>query len=530
MADFSKWENSTGKEYLETSRVLTQAAHEALGGAPGTKPLVVDPFAGGGAIPLEALRVGADAFASDLNPVAVLLNKVVLEYIPKYGQRLADEVRKWGEWIKKEAEKELAEFYPKDPDGSTPIAYLWARTITCEGPGCGAEVPLMRSLWLAKKGSRSVALRMRPSPPRPLSPRERGNSHPEVEGPGRGARGEDIAFEIIDNAKPKDVGEGTVRRGSATCPVCGFTTPVTSIRRQLRTRRGGAADARLFCVVTTHPREQGRSYRLPTRRDMEAVQKATEELERRKERHRGRLSLVPDETISLNEIRRISVPIYGMVTWGDLFTPRQALALTTLARLVRECPLTPDQPSPPAPLPEGEGRDIEPISFVAGRNRQIPETLLQCARELRQQQTPAEEVLWMCVRKRQLLGAKFRRQHNVGRYIADFYCHEARLVVEADGGVHETRKEDDAIRDEWAHANGFTVLRFKNKDILNNTEYVLNAIVNAIAPSPPTPLPRGEGSVVDCHASNSPLPSGEGPGVRAELAIAVRTCLSFAFD
>jgi putative DNA methylase len=160
IADFANWDNSTKKEYLETSRALTQSAHESLGGAPGTKPLVVDPFAGGGSIPLEALRVGADAFASDLNPVAVLLNKVVLEYIPKYGQRLADEVRKWGEWVKQEAEKELREFYPKDPDGATPIAYLWARTITCEGPGCGAEVPLMRSLWLAKKESRSVALRI----------------------------------------------------------------------------------------------------------------------------------------------------------------------------------------------------------------------------------------------------------------------------------------------------------------------------------------------------------------------------------
>ena len=96
---------------------------------------MVDPFAGGGSIPLEALRVGADAFASDLNPVAVLLNKVVLEYIPKYGQRLADEVRKWGEWIKEQAEKELAEFYPKDPDGATPIAYLWARTIQVRRAG-----------------------------------------------------------------------------------------------------------------------------------------------------------------------------------------------------------------------------------------------------------------------------------------------------------------------------------------------------------------------------------------------------------
>ena len=141
IADFANWDNSTVAEYLETSRAITQAAHEALGGTPGTKPLVVDPFAGGGSIPLEALRVGADAFASDLNPVAVLLNKVLLEYIPKYGERLAAEVSKWGTWVGRRAEKELAKFYPKDGDGSTPVAYLWARTIRCEGPGCGVMVP-----------------------------------------------------------------------------------------------------------------------------------------------------------------------------------------------------------------------------------------------------------------------------------------------------------------------------------------------------------------------------------------------------
>ena len=99
IADFANWDNSTVREFLDTSRALTQAAHEGLGGVAGTRPLIVDPFAGGGSIPLEALRAGADAYASDLNPVAVLLNKVVLEYIPKYGQHLADEVRKWGEWI-----------------------------------------------------------------------------------------------------------------------------------------------------------------------------------------------------------------------------------------------------------------------------------------------------------------------------------------------------------------------------------------------------------------------------------------------
>ncbi len=211
IADFSNWDNSTDERYFSTARKLTQLAHESLGGELGTRPLVVDPFAGGGSIPLEALRIGADAYAIDLNPVAVLLNKVVLEYIPKYGKELVGEVRKWGQWVQEEAEKELAEFYPNDPDGATPIAYLWARTIRCEGPGCGAEVPLIRSLWLVKKGNRSVGLCLIPDKERKR-----------------------IDFKIIENAKPGDVKEGTVRRGSATCPVFGYTTSVDRVREQLK--------------------------------------------------------------------------------------------------------------------------------------------------------------------------------------------------------------------------------------------------------------------------------------------------------
>ncbi len=106
-------------------------------------PLVVDPCAGGGSIPLEALRLGCDAFASDLNPVACLILKVMLEDIPRHGPEFADELRKVGAQIKKQAEKELAEYYPPDPDGATPIAYLWARTVNCESPNCGAEIPLL---------------------------------------------------------------------------------------------------------------------------------------------------------------------------------------------------------------------------------------------------------------------------------------------------------------------------------------------------------------------------------------------------
>jgi adenine-specific DNA methylase len=312
IADFANWDNSTVAEYVATSRALTRSAHEVLGGAPSTRPLVVDPFAGGGSIPLEALRVGADAFASDLNPVAVLLNKVLLEYIPKYGKRLANEVGKYGGWVKEQAAKELAEFYPKDPDGATPIAYLWARTITCEGPGCGVEVPLMRSLWLAKKDNRSLALRLVPNTKKKC-----------------------VDLEILQNVRAKDVGEGTVRRGSASCPLCGFTTPVASVRRQLKRRKGGASDARMLCVVTTHPEEQGRFYRLPSDRDLEAVRSAERELQQLQRKHEGSLSLIPDERFPPSGLRRIQVPNYGIEAVGDMFTPRQALAIVVLAACVR---------------------------------------------------------------------------------------------------------------------------------------------------------------------------------------------------
>jgi REP element-mobilizing transposase RayT len=156
IADFANWDNSAKPAYLECARGLVRAAH---GEEP---PLVVDPFAGGGSIPLEALRMGCEAFASDLNPVACLILKVLLEDIPRHGPALADELRRVGKQIKDEAEKELAEFYPADPDGARPIAYLWARTVRCEAVGCGAEIPLMRSFWLCKKANRRRALRLRP--------------------------------------------------------------------------------------------------------------------------------------------------------------------------------------------------------------------------------------------------------------------------------------------------------------------------------------------------------------------------------
>ncbi|MEG4630132.1 DUF1156 domain-containing protein [Microcoleus sp. AR_TQ3_B6] len=335
IADFANWDNSTQPDYLETSRALTQAAHEALGGVPGTRPLVIDPFAGGGSIPLEALRVGADAFASDLNPVAVLLNKVVLEYIPKYGQKLADEVRKWGQWVKEEAEKELAEFYPKDADGSTPIAYLWARTIISEAPddgtGIPVEVPLMRSLWLAKKAGRYRALRW----VRDASAIVQTETIEVTYANGVTRKVRRPLLEIFEPKSEKEVEKGTVARGSATCPVTGYTTPVASTRRQLKERKGGANDARLFCVVLTKPSTQGRFYSLPTLQDLEATEKAVVAL-----KEFTNLDLIPNEPTPMGggsgAGRAFSQRNYGMDNFADLFSPRQLLALVTLTRLVKK--------------------------------------------------------------------------------------------------------------------------------------------------------------------------------------------------
>src|SRR4051812_2954230 len=153
IGDVANWDVANDSRWIGAARDLVKAAH------PEEPPLVVDPFAGGGSIPLEALRLGCDAFASDLNPVACLINKVLLEDIPRHGLELADEIRRLGAEVKKAAQQELPSFYPPDPDGARPIAYLWARTVRCEAPNCGAEIPLMRSLWLCKKANRMRALR-----------------------------------------------------------------------------------------------------------------------------------------------------------------------------------------------------------------------------------------------------------------------------------------------------------------------------------------------------------------------------------
>jgi adenine-specific DNA methylase len=329
IGDFANWDLSSNRNYLEVSRGLVRAANWE------EPPLVVDPFAGGGSIPLEALRLGCEAFASDLNPVACLILKVMLEDIPRHGPELAEELRRVGAEIKKQAEQDLADLYPKDPNGAMPIAYLWARTVRCESPNCGAEIPLVRSLWLCKRANRRRALRhkiVKGKPPR-------------------------VEFEVFEPKAEKDVPGGTVTRAKATCLCCGTVLPPERVRAQLAQERGGAdvivdakghraGGARLLAVVTLRPGEQGRHYRLPTERDYEAVRRAQQRLAAiLEEWERGGkqgLCPVPDEPLPPIGTLGFRVQRYGMLQWGDLFTARQKVALRTVAGAAHDRPQTGD--------------------------------------------------------------------------------------------------------------------------------------------------------------------------------------------
>ena len=140
-------------EYLETGRALVRAAH------PEETPLVVDPFAGRRLHPLGGPAVRLRSLRQRPQPRRLPHPQGDAGGHPPAWAGLADELRKVGAEIKAKAEKELADLYPKDPDGATPIAYLWARTVRCESPNCGAEIPLMRSMWLCRKPKRKWALR-----------------------------------------------------------------------------------------------------------------------------------------------------------------------------------------------------------------------------------------------------------------------------------------------------------------------------------------------------------------------------------
>lgn len=330
IANFSNWDNCAQRTYLEVSRALVRAAHASEEGGPYEPPLVLDPFSGGGSIPLEALRIGCEAFASDLNPVACLILKAVLDDVPRHGTALAQELRRVANAVKQDVKKDLSAYYPLDKDGAMPITYLWARTVRCESPNCGAEIPLVRSLWLCKKSNRKRALQHHVERPQGQPPR--------------------VQFEIFEPKTEREVAGGTVARAKAICVCCGVVLRPERVRVQLVAQHGGAdvvfdsgghrtGGARLLAVVTIRPGQTGRQYRLPTERDYEAVRRSQEHVSRllcdwEKGGKRG-LCPIPDEALPLMS-GTFNVPIYGMNRWSDVFTARQCVALHAFARIIAE--------------------------------------------------------------------------------------------------------------------------------------------------------------------------------------------------
>lgn len=321
-----KWENINNEPLLQAAR------DEIKKYADGELPPVLDPFCGGGSIPLEAQRLGLEAHGSDLNPVAVLITKALIEIPPKFAgmkpvrpaqgqqefavdswqgaQGLAEDVRYYGQWMRKKAEERIGHLYPKvkvteemargrkdlQPlmgQELTVIAWLWARTVASPNPACnGAHVPLVRSFVLSKKKNNQAWVE-------PIISEDKQSYYFEV----RTGSGKSRA--------------GTVNRRGGTCLLSGVPMPFDYIRAEGQAGRMGA---RLMAIVAEGP--GGRVYLPPVEEHIAIAESAVPKWK-------------PDAGLPRNP-RDFKTPNYGMKTFGDLFTPRQLTALTTFSDLVQD--------------------------------------------------------------------------------------------------------------------------------------------------------------------------------------------------
>lgn len=304
-----KWENSNDEG------ILAEAKAEIMKSTNGNPPALLDPFAGGGAIPLEAQRLGLEAHAHDLNPVAVMINKAMIEIPPKFAGRspvnpeaqrqgaanqgwkgaagLAEDVRYYGEWMKQEACKRIGHLYPKakleDGSEATVIAWIWARTVKCPNPACGCEMPLVRSFTLSKKKGHEAWIK---------------------------ATYTTDGFEYtVQQGSHKE--EGTVDRKGATCLKCGSSVDFPYIRNA---GKNGQMNSKLIAVVAEG--SHGRVYLSANSEQLHAA------IVVRPEDY-------PDAKLPKNP-RDFKTPNYGLTTFADLFTNRQLTALTTFSSLVSE--------------------------------------------------------------------------------------------------------------------------------------------------------------------------------------------------
>ena len=334
VAELSKWENSLNQRLIEIAR---KEIRDFFG---GSAPKVLDCFAGGGSIPLEALRLGCETHALEYNPVAVLILKAVLEYPQKYANlkvktidfeqttlagelqakempKLVHDVKKLGQLVLNDAKKEIGNFYPSDSDGSVPVGYIWARTIKCKNPACGADIPLMRQFWLARKEKRKIALKM-------VVDKERRK----------------VNFKIVKNEEIDfNPSEGTTKRATTLCPVCGAGASDKEVRKLFRE---GKAGQRMIAVVLHHPKNKGKIYRVANENDLEVFKRSEKYLEEKRAKlmEEWGFEPVPDEATPEGKgrgaERAFSVRNYGLNSWGDLFNSRQKLALITFVEKVRQ--------------------------------------------------------------------------------------------------------------------------------------------------------------------------------------------------
>ena len=261
----------------------------------------------------------------DVEPESPQMTFAFADSLTPHPSPLLTAVRQWGNWVLKEARKELGDFYRSPDADETVVGYIWARTLPCQNPACGAEMPLMRQFWLAKKKDREIALR------------------PVV----RDGR---LDFEIVARGKKAtalpaapyapwpagfDPKQGTVSRAVVTCPVCGAVMDAKTTRRLFQE---GKAGQRLVAVVTTRRGQRGKFYRLPTQADLQAYASAEQALAEKRERLMLEWGMdpIPNEPLPSRGTLGFRIQGYGMTTWGDLFNSRQQLALITFAEKVRQ--------------------------------------------------------------------------------------------------------------------------------------------------------------------------------------------------
>jgi len=277
-----------------------------------TPPKVIDPFSGGGSIPLEALRLGCETYASDLNPIAVLIGKATLEWPQKIANpNLSILVEKWANKINDTVKSEIGHFYPSDPDGNIPIGYLWARTIICLNPACLAEIPLIKHFWLARKKTRSIAYK-------PIIKKEE----------------KTIAFQIQTNKEIDfDPSNGTISRGRARCLICNQVVIATKIRELAHQ---GKLRQKMSIVVLRSPNKANKSYRVANDQDIEIFNHAINYLSQKLAKNQFIESLLPNEALPPAGTLGFNVQNYGMTKWRDLFNPRQQLALITFLEHIKK--------------------------------------------------------------------------------------------------------------------------------------------------------------------------------------------------